>query len=164
MTVQAVSGAAEVPLRSWKYPGLFAVVDEADAPLVSGYGWHPQRERTGRFIPVSAGGLIMARLIMSPPPGFEVFHEDGDGLNCRRANLTVATRTERGRSGYRGVTWDHGKNRWKVLIRVDGKQRRVGRFTDPVEAARAYDRAARQYHGDAAVLNFPGDSTKEAAR
>lgn len=160
ITMRAAAGVCEVPLKSWKYPGLLALVDEDDAALVGSYGWYPQRERTGRFVPVSAGGLIMARLITAPPPGSDVCHEDGDGLNNRRANLVVATRTERGTSGYRGVTWDHGKGKWKVLIRVEGKQRRIGRFTDPAEAARAYDRAARQYHGDTAVLNFPANDSE----
>ncbi len=39
-------------------------------------------------------------------------------------------------------------------IRVDRKRIYLGYFADGIEAARAYDRAARKYHGQLASLNF----------
>ena len=40
-------------------------------------------------------------------------------------------------------------------IGYDSKYIHLGVFTDPVKAAKAYDRAARRYHGAFARLNFP---------
>lgn len=59
-------------------------------------------------------------------------------------------------SGYRGVTWDKMTRRWIAASNAGGKHKNLGRFNDPTAAARAYDDYARQYHGEDAVLNFPG--------
>ena len=40
-------------------------------------------------------------------------------------------------------------------MRINGKHTFLGYFYDEVEAAKAYDRAAKKYHGDFAALNFP---------
>lgn len=36
----------------------------------------------------------------------------------------------------------------------------LGRFDDPTEAARAYDRKAREIHGLAGAYNFPRDGER----
>lgn len=56
-------------------------------------------------------------------------------------------------SGYRGVSWN-GK-RWSANIGVNEKQIYLGSYPDKITAARAYDAAARELHGDHARLNFP---------
>jgi hypothetical protein len=56
-------------------------------------------------------------------------------------------------SGYKGV--QKSRKRWIARIMVNGKHIGLGTFDAPEEAARAYDRAAKLYHGDFAVPNFP---------
>lgn len=76
----------------------------------------------------------------------------------RRAGVTPRNdgRQRIGRSGYRGV---HRRGRgWGAIIKIDGRQRWLGTFSIPEEAARAYDAAAREHHGDCADLNFPEDA------
>lgn len=63
------------------------------------------------------------------------------------------------KSQYRGVQWlQTGKNsgRWRVICDATY----VGHFTDEVEAAKEYDKYAKQWIGEKATLNFPEESTK----
>lgn len=53
---------------------------------------------------------------------------------------------------YKGVIYRY--NRYISKIFVQGKQITLGNFTDPVEAAKAYDKAAIKYYGEYAHLNF----------
>ena len=46
------------------------------------------------------------------------------------------------------------RKKWFACISFDGKQRKVGHFDDEIEAAKAYDRAAKKYHEEFAALNF----------
>ncbi len=44
-----------------------------------------------------------------------------------------------------------------LTIQVNWDHKCIGPFTDELEAAKAYDNAAREYHGEFASLNFPSN-------
>jgi len=53
---------------------------------------------------------------------------------------------------------EKSSKKWCAFIRtadVNRKQTRIGRFKTAEEAARAYDQAAKKFHGEFATLNFP---------
>ena len=91
-------------------------------------------------------------------------HINGNGLDNRKANLRPATRAQNGwnrcksnvksRSRYKGLSWDSKDKRWEVRISVNGRRIYIGRFQGQIEAAMAYDRAAKKYHGRYAQVNF----------
>lgn len=54
---------------------------------------------------------------------------------------------------FRGVKWDDGK--YAAVIMVNGRAKFLGAFDTDVEAAMAYDAAARVYHRINPKLNFP---------
>lgn len=155
--------------------GMVVLVDDSDYEELSRHSWYALKAPRTWYAARSAWVLLplphykttyMHRVIMGcvKGDGKEIDHIDGDGLNNTRANLRIATHTENMRnnrkysnnvSGYTGVSWNKQKNKWVAFIRVDGHTRYLGYYSDPAEAARAYDSAAREFHGKLAVLNFP---------
>ena len=64
-----------------------------------------------------------------------------------------------GKSKFRGVRWDKQTQKWRVQIRTDGKNKYIGRFKDEIDAAHAYDDAARNAGMDEYLMNFPTSGT-----
>lgn len=154
----------QLPLHGRHGVGHFAVVDDTDYPEVSGYRWH----RTDRGYVCRSGDrsgtrIPLHRHLLIPPPDMEVDHINGDKLDNRRANLRICTHQQNvrnapriSRSGYRGVQRVTTRTpTWYAHIAVNGKKRYLGSFSTPMYAARAYDKAAKQLHGEFGILNFP---------
>lgn len=93
---------------------------------------------------------------------FLVDHIDGNTLNNRRNNLrkadkqqNAANRRPFGKSKYLGVAFSTGRNKWQAQIGANGHYKHLGRFNTEEDAARAYDKAAKEAYGEFANLNFP---------
>jgi hypothetical protein len=74
---------------------------------------------------------------------------------ARLADSHRGIRSEKSLSSYRGVTWHKGNKAWVAQIYSSGKKRFIGYFDNEEEAARAYDKVAREIFGNGAKLNFP---------
>jgi hypothetical protein len=94
-------------------------------------------------------------------------------LDNRRANLRLASHAQVGMSQraqpgkgsrFKGVYWRSDAGLWQVQIHVHGRNTYVGIFRDEDEAARAYDRRARETFGGYAALNFPNPGEQSAHR
>jgi len=144
--------------------GKFAQVDDTDYDLVSAYAWHYKEgyAATNMFVCGKRTTVRMHRFIMSASEAEEVDHEDRDKLNNRRYNLRRCGRgpncANRDKWGdvarlFKGV-YPSG-NKWIALIRSNKVGRYLGSFTSQEAAARAYDNAAVEAHGEFARLNFP---------
>ena len=64
--------------------------------------------------------------------------------NCRWTTMTVQHRNTRllnskNTSGYRGVSFDKSRNKFEAYIYINKKRKRLGRFTNALESAYAYD-------------------------
>lgn len=130
------------------------------------YAVHRERYGQGRRHIVA-----MHRLILDAGPGEVVDHINGNGLDNRRVNLRIVTTHEnnlnrfkntRGSSQFKGVTW--AKERWQAQIKLHGQMYYLGRFESEIEAARAYDLAARKLFKEFAKLNFPHDAPLPVSR
>lgn len=95
-------------------------------------------------------------------------HINGDRADNRLSNLRACTHAENcrnyakkpvGSSKYRGVCWVKRDNSFAASISIgNGKKLSLGHHQEEINAARAYDKAAREHHGRFAVLNFPEEA------
>lgn len=90
------------------------------------------------------------------PKWERVDHIDGDGLNNTRLNLRQCSHAENirnsaksisNKSGCKGVIWDKNRSKWMAYIKLDYRQKYLGRYDTFEEASEARDRAAKEMHG-----------------
>lgn len=150
----------------------FAIVDPQDFYWLNNFYWLTVGKRNNlyaaRLIRTPSGRLnaiLMHKQILDAPAGLLVDHRNTNSLDNRRANLRLATPSQNScnsrrdksntYSRYRGVSFSKRKQKWFAAIRVNGKKIWLGYFDNEIDAARAYDKAALEYHKDFAQLNFP---------
>lgn len=156
--------------------GDIALVDTDDLPKINQYLWHISRPSTTRYVVGNKPGKYQSqvrlhRLILGFPRG-QIDHRDCNGLDNRKHNLRLATsfqnqgnrRKNSGASSsiFKGVSF--ARNGWTARMTQNGRYFYIGRFPTEEDAARAYDRAALQYFGEFARLNFPADGIAKRAR
>ena len=144
--------------------GRKALVDDRDYEEVMKHKWFAYRRR-GHWLAARwdyDGNLIfMHEQIAKPEEGWGVRHiEQHQTLNNTRENLvryrieTPSTAPRVPKNRYRGVaeiTLVDGSMRFVARIGKDGGKIDLGRFTDAVEAAKAYDRANYDIRGEKAL-------------
>ena len=90
------------------------------------------------------------------PPDI-IDHIDGDGSNNKIENLRAATifqngwnakKSSRNKSGYKGVSFNTQRNKWRAAIHVNKKTILIGYYSTPQEASEAYQKASAAYHGE----------------
>lgn len=148
----------------------FALVDDADFEWLNQWKWRISKHGDKFYIRKVGGSReYMHRLINNTQQGYDTDHKDGNTFNNQRNNLRKSTKSEnqmnRGKqknntSGFKGVTFmgvnNNGyklKNPWVARIKAGTKYISLGLFKTPEEAARAYNEAAKKYHGEFARLN-----------
>lgn len=94
--------------------------------------------------------------------GLKIDHKNHNGLNNQKKNLRFATRSQNAMnqkirittSNYKGVSWHKGNKKWIAYIKINGKRLYLGLFNNEVEAAKIYDKEAKQLFGEYANINF----------
>ncbi len=152
--------------------GRFTIVEPRDYYWLNNFHWglKGNNDRTYAIRLISTANykvqyLSMHRAIMGNPKGLLVDHENRNRLDNRRANLRIATHSQnqfnKGKtrrkttSQFVGVTFVKSIGRWRAQIMLNRKNICLKSFDNEIDAARAYDEAAKKYHGEFARLNFP---------
>jgi len=155
--------------------GKVTLVDNEDYDRISSYMWHASRIRrknknniwyATRRIRKDGKQVteMLHRFILNPPDELVVDHINRNGLDNRRANLRVCTHAQNmcnsyisgGTSVYKGVSLcESGK--WRAGITTNKRRMIIGIYENELDAARAYNEAAKKYHGEFAYLNEIGE-------
>lgn len=90
-----------------------------------------------------------------------VDHINGNRFDNRKENLRICTQQQNAcnthrqklpKSGYRGVMQTNKK--WSAVITKNGIKTYLGTYNTKEEAAKSYDNASKQIHGEYGILNF----------
>lgn len=139
--------------------GRVAWIDPDDAERVRQFNWSLDQRKNGtRYASrkdYRNGGrkVYLHRFIMEAAEDEDVDHLNGNGLDCRRSNMRLTTRTQnlqnqhkhRAKSGVRGAYWCGRRRRFYVQIWVNKKAVSVG-SSPTIEGAELLSRAAHRVH------------------
>jgi len=150
--------------------GKFAVVDDNIYEELNQYKWHVSKNYNTFYAVRNEGKfphqkkIRMHRLIMGvTDEKIQIDHKYGNGLDNRKENLRICTSAENQRnkkpqigrtSKFKGVYFSKPKNKWRARIGINSKLTHLGYFTNEVEAAKTYDKAAKIHFKEFANLNF----------
>lgn len=141
-----------------------ARIDAEDYDKVSRFNW--QLHSAGYAYRCDKGEAVLLHRFVYPTIHSKLDHENHDKLDCRKKNLRPASSSQnathrkgkpKAKSGYFGVYPCSFKTRkpWYSRIRIGRASKFLGTFQTRLQAAFAYDSAARFFHGKFATLNFP---------
>lgn len=175
----------KIPLRNMKREVVaYALVDAEDYDWLLSFRFYAKRNKrkqdvtfyacTNHEKPLKTNSPMMHRMIMHRHYGsidHRIVDHKMDTLDNRKSNLRITDRTGNARNKskhsqtiYKGVRQIKGFVRYRAYICVKYKQKHIGSFDDPKDAAIAYDLTAKQEFGEFAQLNFPNATESDYNR
>lgn len=147
--------------------GKVAIVDDEDFEYLSQWKWCAAFMTRNFYAAksISINGqrkvILMHRFILNPEKNMVVDHINGNTLDNRRENLRICTPRENSRNRKKRTI---SKNKYKGVANSNGKfiariEIHLGTFENEIDAAKAYNEAAKNLFGDFAKLNFIEETT-----
>ena len=155
--------------------GKVALVDDEDFDFLNQWKWHTRVQSTGNCYAArsihsknTCHCMFMHRLIMNTFIGMEVDHIDHNGLNNQKYNLRNCTHAQnrsnnrkyKNTKQYKGlniIKYQGKKGNKEYIqsqIKYNNKLIKLGIFKTTIDAAKAYDEAAKELFGEFASVNF----------
>lgn len=160
---------------AWKYletkTGERVKVDEEDYDKVRARSWRVVYSRSHKPSVVTSlrqgkkvRTMTLGQFILNTPKGQMVYPRRWqNGLDYRKQNLLVCSMEERQRmlpkrsrnssSQYKGVSYVKSKKVWRARVEKNGCSHFLGDYDTEAEAARAYNRGAKELFGELAYQN-----------
>lgn len=142
--------------------GGYALCSEDDFDALSKHKWFHVMDGNQIYAARSGSSGKLIRMHSEVVGYLGADHKNGDGLDNRRCNLRAATvqqnQMNRGKftaaySTFKGVTWHKRDRRWISRIKVNGIRIQLGSFVNEIDAAKAYNNAAKNHFGEFARVN-----------
>jgi len=155
--------------------GNYTLIDDEDVQKMKKYtGWRthcaPKDKRPYVYGNLHKNGkskhIKLHRIIMNAQPGELIDHIDHNRLNNQKANLRIVTPQQnnmnrrnlpKSSSKYKGVSKHTLVNKWRARIMINKKEIHLGHYDVEKDAARAYDKKAKELFKEYAVFNFPNE-------
>lgn len=146
---------------------LQVLIDDEDFEKVNALKWFLKKgRRTSYACSTVIPHIRMHRFILGTSNG-DIDHKDGNGLNNKKNNLRFVNHFENARNtavyrnnkvGFRGVHFAKDRPRikpYRAMIQLNKRQKSLGYYDTAEKAAKAFDKAAKQYYGNfCGKLNF----------
>jgi hypothetical protein len=151
--------------------GMKAIIDAEDWKKVKHFSWgfgygHAKKsgyqQYVGAYKGNYQGSMMLHRFIMDTPKGFHTDHINGNHLDNRKSNLRVCSAQQNQwnsrkhiiqSSKYKGVSWYKRDKCWRAYANLNYQQIHLGYFKSEIEAAKVYNRKAKELYGAFAFLN-----------
>lgn len=167
MCTSLVPYSKKIPLTQ----GKFAMVGYWWYDFLMQWKWHAQKARytfyAARAVVEKVSKkhhcVALHRFITNAPFDKLVDHYDRNGLNCHETNLRICSyydnaRNTRSRKGstskFLGVCYRKRDEIYQAQIKLGEKKKWLGQYKSEIDAAIAYNEAAKKYHGEFANLNI----------
>lgn len=137
--------------------GYVTIVDDEDYEWLNQWRWYYKGGYAVRNIPdltkpSKQTTMRMHRAILGATNGVLVDHRDKDRLNnrfCNQAeNLRNRGRNANNKTGFKGVSFDSEKGKFKAQIKSPQCKVHLGYYPTPELAHEAYIAAVQMYHGE----------------
>lgn len=143
----------------------FTSVDDEDFEFLNRFDWWGLRGRTNNtwyaWTNIEGKLVLMHKLLMPGVPYID--HKNNKGLDNQKSNLRPATCSQNGQNSrkqnkittsiYKGVCYVTDRCKWRAKLNLEGKQYHLGFYDNQVDAAKAYNKKAKQLFGEFAKLN-----------
>lgn len=154
-----------IPISKRKY---HAIVDDDDYNKAIKYKWHIKKRDNRRTFyactNIKKEKVLLHRFILGSKKHDNkiIDHINRNGLDCRKENLRIANNVinnmnrdlqRNNTSGYRGVCRRKKEKKWRAQIGYNNKMITIGYYKDIKDAAKAYNKRAKELFGEYAYLN-----------
>lgn len=143
--------------------GKYALVDDDDYVRLKMFKWHygvygktgyakrlkwDRKKKKGKIV-------RMHHFILPLKKGYMIDHINGDGLDNRKDNLRLVTKSQNmmnsgvrknSNTGFTGVAWHKQNGRWRAYITIDKRQISLGTYINIQDAIDARKNGEKNYH------------------